>query len=91
MFSIRCSHMHSTIKTLTLTSSIVVQPKTAPGKEKISIDRLCDFLFTDDCAINAGSVTVMYQNMDMFSSSYNSLGLTINNKKTQVVYQPAPG
>ena len=46
-----------------------------------------DLLFADDCALNA----TKEQEMDEFSSACDNLGLTISTKKTEVMYQPAPG
>ena len=47
-----------------------------------------DFLFADDCALNAASEAEMQQSMDQFSAACAHLGLTINTKKTQVLHQP---
>uniref|UniRef100_A0A8C7WPE7 Reverse transcriptase domain-containing protein n=1 Tax=Oryzias sinensis TaxID=183150 RepID=A0A8C7WPE7_9TELE len=50
-----------------------------------------DLLFADDCALNAINEQDMQQEMDAFSSACDNFGLTINIKKTEVMYQPAPG
>ena len=50
-----------------------------------------DLLFADDCALNAGDEQEMQQQMDRFSSACNNFGLTISTKKTEVMFQPAPG
>ena len=50
-----------------------------------------DFLFADDCALNASNEYEMQLGMDRFSSACDNFGLTISTKKTEVMYQPAPG
>ena len=50
-----------------------------------------DFLFADDCALNAGSEDDMQESVDKFSTACSNFGLTISIKKTEVLYQPAPG
>ena len=48
-----------------------------------------DFLFADDCALNAGDKQEMQLQMDRSSSACDNFGLTT--KKTEVMFQPAPG
>jgi len=48
-----------------------------------------DLLFADDCALNATSKRC--KDMDAFSSACDNFGFTISTKKTDVMYQPAPG
>ena len=60
------------------------------AKTKIHVDKLRDFLFADDCALNAGSAEDMQHSMDLFSNACSNFGLTISTKKTEVMYQPAP-
>ena len=60
------------------------------AKTKIHVDKLRDFLFADDCALNAGSAEDMHYSMDLFSNACSNFGLTISTKKTEVMYQPAP-
>ena len=50
-----------------------------------------DLLFADDCALNASSEPEMQCEMDRFSQACDNFGLTISTKKTEVMYQPAPG
>ena len=57
---------------------------------KVHVDKLRDFPFADDCALNAGSAEDMQHSMDLFSNAYSNFGLTISTKKTEVIYQPAP-
>ena len=39
-----------------------------------------DFLFADDCALNATSEHKMQDSLDRFSTAYNNFGLTISTK-----------
>ena len=52
---------------------------------------LRDFLFADDCRLNADSQEAMQRTMDKFSEACDAFGLTISIKKTEVLHQPAPG
>ena len=60
------------------------------AKTKVHAGKLRDFLFDDDCALNAGSTEYMQRSMDLFTTACNNFGLTINTKKTEAMYQPAP-
>ncbi|KAL8566846.1 hypothetical protein ACOMHN_052244 [Nucella lapillus] len=57
---------------------------------KVKETVLRDFLFADDCALNAGDEQEMQAEMDNLSSACNNFGLTISTKKTEVIYQPVP-
>ena len=50
-----------------------------------------DFLFADDCALNASGEQEMQEGLDQFSAACDNFGLTISIKKTEVMHQPAPG
>ena len=50
-----------------------------------------DFLFADDCALNALTEEDMQATMDKFSNACDNFGLTISITKTEVMHQPAPG
>ena len=52
---------------------------------------LRDFLFADDCGLNADSQEAMQRTMDKLSEACDAFGLTISIKKTEVLYQPVPG
>ena len=60
------------------------------GGYSTSEDKLRDFLFADDCALNAGSPGDMQHSMDMSCNACSNFGLTISTKKTEVMYKPAP-
>ncbi|XP_075779308.1 LOW QUALITY PROTEIN: uncharacterized protein LOC142827711 [Pelodiscus sinensis] len=51
---------------------------------------LRDFLFADDCALYAGSEAEMQVSVDKFCTACDNFGLTINSRKTEVMYQPVP-
>ena len=52
---------------------------------------LDELLYADDMDKNAGSEAKMQTAMDQVSQSCDNFDLTISTKKTEVVYQPAPG
>ena len=52
---------------------------------------LDEFLFADDMAKGAPTEEKMQKGVDQVSDSCDSYDLTISIKKTEVVYQPAPG
>ena len=58
---------------------------------KVKETVLRDFLFADDCSLNAGNEQEMQQMVDLFSKACDNFGLTISIKKTEVMHQPAPG
>ena len=58
---------------------------------KVKETVLRDLLFADDCAINASDEQDMQAMIDSFSSACDNYGLTISTKKTEVMFQPAPG
>ena len=47
-------------------------------------DVINDFLIVDDCALNAST-----QSLNLFLAACKDLGLTINRKEAEVIYQPA--
>jgi hypothetical protein len=61
------------------------------SKTKVQIETIHDFLFSDDCALNASSEPDMQTSMDLFATACSNFGMTISTKKTEVLYQPAPG
>ncbi|KAI8481625.1 Dynein heavy chain 1, axonemal [Branchiostoma belcheri] len=58
---------------------------------KVKHTVLKDFLFADDCALNATSGQDMQISTDRFSGACDNFGLVISTKKTEVLYQPRPG
>ena len=61
------------------------------AKTKVDCFTARDFLFADDCALNASSEEDMQASMNLFSSACSNFGLTISTAKTEVLFQPAPG
>ena len=60
-------------------------------KLKVQTEVLDEFLFADDMAKGAPTEEQMQKGVDQVSDSCDSYDLTISIKKTEVVYQPAPG
>ena len=61
------------------------------AKSKVQIDVLDELLYADDMAKNAKTEKKMQEAMDQVSKACDNYDLTINTKKTEVMYQPAPG
>ena len=61
------------------------------AKSKMQTEVLDEFLFADDMAKGAPTEEKMQKGMDQVSDSCDSYDLTISIKKTEAVYQPAPG
>ena len=60
------------------------------AKTKVQDDIARDFLFADDCALNARTQSDMQRSMNSFAKACDDFGLSISTKKTEVMYQPAP-
>ena len=67
------------------------KPTRLKAYTKVNTDSARDFLFADDCALNATSEEDMQASMDLFSKACKNFGLTISIAKTEVLHQPAPG
>ena len=61
------------------------------AKTKVTLATINNFLFADDCILNAASEADMQHSIDKFAKACNNFGLTISTKKTEVMHQPAPG
>ena len=61
------------------------------AKPKVISDTVNDFLFANDCALNAASEADNQHSADKFAEACNNFGLTISTKKTKVMHQQAPG
>ena len=72
------------------TDGSVFNLKRLKARTKIQVSTINDFLFADDCALNADSEFNMQRSVDKFSEACNNFGLTISTKKTEVMHQPAP-
>ena len=58
---------------------------------KVTISTIRDLLFADDCAVTANTLEGLQRLSDRFSAAACRFGLIISIKKTEVLYQPAPG
>ena len=61
------------------------------AKTKVNTVRVCEMLFADDCALIASTESEMQHSIDLFADACSRFGLTISIKKTEVIFQPAPG
>ena len=61
------------------------------AKFKVQTEVLDEFFFADDMAKGAPAEEKMQKGVAQVSDSCDSYALTISIKKTEVVYQPAPG
>ena len=74
-----------------LTDGKLFNLRRLQAKTKVKTDIIRDFLFADDCALNAGSEADMQRSLDKLSIACTNFGLTFSIKKTEVLHQPAPG
>ena len=51
------------------------------AKSKVTKDTAQDFLFADDCALNAANQFDMQRSMDLFATACNNFGLTVSTKR----------
>nr|VZI22245.1 unnamed protein product [Spirometra erinaceieuropaei] len=56
----------------------------------VSTTTIHELLFADDCALNTTSEEEMQRSMDLFSATYENIGMVINTQKTVVMHQPPP-
>ncbi len=66
-------------------------PRRLQSVTKVKESVIRDLLFVDDCALSAINEQETQQEMDALSSACDNFDLTISTKKTEVMYQPAPG
>ena len=69
----------------------VVQSEQVASIYKVFEQVLHEFLYADDCALEAHSQQDIQLISDKFSEAARKYGLAINTKKTEVMFQPAPG
>ena len=70
---------------------LLINLRRLQAKSKVQTEVLDEFLFADDIAKGAPTEAKMQKGVDQVSDSCDSYDLTISIKKTEVVYQPAPG
>lgn len=85
-----CNDEETNIKIRFRTDGKLFNLRRLQAKTKVEEDSLRDFLFADDCALNAATEDKMQQSMNCFSNACKNFGLTISTKKTEVLHQPAP-
>jgi exonuclease III len=61
------------------------------ASSKVKLLTIRDLLFADDCALAACSLEALQRLCDCFATASRRFGLTISIKKTETLYQPAPG
>ena len=61
------------------------------AKTKVMKTAALDLQYADDCAILVHSAEELQTSLDLFTEAYQSLGLSINNRKAKVINQPTPG
>ncbi|KAJ1150520.1 hypothetical protein NDU88_003311 [Pleurodeles waltl] len=61
-----------------------------PAKTKVEEDSVSDFLFADDCTLNAATEAQLQQSMNLFPTSCRNFGLTISMEKIEVLHQLTP-
>ena len=52
---------------------------------------IIDLQYADDCAIHARCAEELQTSLNLFTEAYQSLGLSINIRKTNVIHQLTPG
>ena len=72
------------------TDGKLFNPRRLEATMNVKETVLREFLFADNCALNASEEEEMQAEMDSFSAACNNFGLTISTKKTEVMFQPAP-
>ena len=77
--------------TVTIFDGKLFNLKRLQAKSKVQGEVLDEFLFADDMAKDAPTEEKVQKGVDRVSDSCDSYDLTISIKKTEVVYQPAPG
>ena len=76
---------------LDITDGKLFNLRRLQAKSKVQTEVLDEFLFADDMANGAPTEEKMQKGVDQVSDSCDSYDLTICIKKTELVYQPAPG
>ncbi|KAJ1194771.1 hypothetical protein NDU88_004057 [Pleurodeles waltl] len=85
-----CNDEETSIKIRYGTHGRLFNLQMLQAKSTVEEDSVHDFLFEDDCALNAATEAQMQPSMNRFSTTCSNFGLTISTKKTEVLHQPAP-
>ena len=62
------------------TDGSVFNLRTLQAKTKVSNDTINDFVFADDCALNADTENGIQHSVDLFPNACDNFGLTISTK-----------
>ena len=73
------------------TDGSVFNPRRLQEKTKVKTDIVNEFLFADDCALNATTKANVQNSVIQFSVACDNFDLTISTKNTEMMHQPAPG
>ena len=73
------------------TDDSVFNLRKLQARIKVKTDIVNEFLFVDDCALNATTNANTQNSVDKFSMACDNFCLTISTKNTEVMHQPAPG
>ena len=73
------------------TDGMLFNLRRLQAKTKVMADIIRDFLFVNNCTLNAGSEADMHCSVDKFSTACTNFGLTISTKNTEVLHQPTLG
>ena len=73
------------------TDGSVFNLRRLQAKTKVTSDTVNDFVFADDCSLNAASEAEMQYSVDRLAEACNNFGLTISINKTEVMHHTAPG
>ena len=60
--------------------------KRLQAKTKVNMDVVNEFLFADDCAVNATTKANLQNSVDKFSRACDNFDLTISRKKTEMMH-----
>ena len=70
------------------TDSFVFNLRRLQAKTKVKTKIINEFLFTNNCSLNATTKANMQNSVDKFSMACDNFDLTISTKKTEVMHQP---
>ena len=73
------------------TDGSVFNLRRLQAKTKVKTDIVNEFLFADDCVLNATTKANIQNSVDKFSMAFENFGLTISTKKTEVMHHLVPG
>nr|VZI44777.1 unnamed protein product [Spirometra erinaceieuropaei] len=72
------------------TDSHFLNQRRMPFQSRVSTTTVREFLFADNCTLNATSEGEMQRSIDLFAAACDNFGLIIKTEKTIVMHQPPP-